>query len=186
MFLIFFPCTVLFSRNIHDDSMPNIVLRVTANIVFGYATYVLLSLHMASSVYTQALYRIFLLLKKIKHLTCFPCGYEGAKTLRPSSWAPAASPTECLSSFWRSGCLTTRRSPWCWTESQKVRPWRIRPEASLPVRYFKWVWSRWFSDVLMVCETNDFQSQAAKNWLTLRLFKSTLHFQITFYIYFFL
>ncbi|XP_075881919.1 mucosa-associated lymphoid tissue lymphoma translocation protein 1 isoform X2 [Nelusetta ayraudi] len=25
-------------RNIHDDSMPNIVLRVTANIVFGYAT----------------------------------------------------------------------------------------------------------------------------------------------------
>lgn len=44
----------LFSRNIHDDSMPNIVLRVTANIVFGYATYVLLSLHMASSVYTRA------------------------------------------------------------------------------------------------------------------------------------
>lgn len=26
------------SRNIHDDSTPNIVLRVTANIVFGYAT----------------------------------------------------------------------------------------------------------------------------------------------------
>lgn len=50
----FFPCTVLFSRNIHDDSMPNIVLRVTANIVFGYATYVLLLLHMASSVYTRA------------------------------------------------------------------------------------------------------------------------------------
>lgn len=54
MFFIFFPCTLLFSRNIHDDSMPNIVLRVTANIVFGYATYVLLSLHMASSVYMPA------------------------------------------------------------------------------------------------------------------------------------
>lgn len=79
-----------------------------------------------------------LLLKKIKHFTCFPCGCEGAKTLRPSSWAPAASPTECLSSFWRSGCLTMRRSPWCWTESQKVRTWRIRP-GSVPVRYFKWV-----------------------------------------------
>lgn len=38
-------------RNIHDDSMPNIVLRVTANIVFGYATYVLLSLRAAPSVY---------------------------------------------------------------------------------------------------------------------------------------
>lgn len=30
----------IFLRNIHDDSAPNIVLRVTANIVFGYATWV--------------------------------------------------------------------------------------------------------------------------------------------------
>lgn len=40
-----------FLRNIHDDSMPNIVLRVTANIVFGYATYVLLLLHTTSHVH---------------------------------------------------------------------------------------------------------------------------------------
>jgi len=25
-------------RNVHDDAMPNVMLKVTANIVFGYAT----------------------------------------------------------------------------------------------------------------------------------------------------
>lgn len=27
-------------RNVHDDAMPNVMLKVTANIVFGYATWV--------------------------------------------------------------------------------------------------------------------------------------------------
>lgn len=56
---------------------------------------------------------------KMLYSLCFGC--SGAKTQRPSSWAPAASPMACLSSFWRSGCWTMRRSPWCWTESLRVR-----------------------------------------------------------------
>lgn len=45
----------------------------------------------------------------------------GARTLRPLSWAPMASPTGFLSSFWRKGCLMMRRLLCCWTELQRVK-----------------------------------------------------------------
>lgn len=46
---------------------------------------------------------------------------SGARTLRPLSWAPTASPTGFLSSFWRKGCLMMRRLLCCWTELQRVK-----------------------------------------------------------------
>lgn len=53
----------------------------------------------------------------------FLCSFHcsGARTPRPLSWTPAASATAFSSSFWRSGCSTTRRSLWCWTELQRVQ-----------------------------------------------------------------
>lgn len=94
-------------RNFNDDVIVHPgLLKVTANIVFGYATWVPR--------------RLFLHVFGLPSHSSRMCNGSGVLMLKRMRWRERTRPTASSSASSNNECVKTRRSPSCWTKSLKV------------------------------------------------------------------